>query len=84
MKHLLEQVHSSEPVPIMASLPRPLEIVPESRPRQRVPLEVGDPAPSGELIDFMERRVTIDDLKGKRRLVLFWNSTCGLCRRLEE
>jgi hypothetical protein len=37
MKHLLEQVHSSEPVPIMAPLPRPLEIVPSRGPANASP-----------------------------------------------
>jgi len=43
---------------------------------------LGRPAPAIELPDLTGKTVTLNDFKGKRSLVLFWNPGCGFCQRM--
>ena len=53
--------------------------------------KIGEPAPPIKLPDLEGNTVELNDLKGEKALVLFWNPGCGFCqqmlpdlRRLEE
>ena len=43
---------------------------------------VGKPAPTFELPDLSGRVVASGDLRGSETLVLFWNPSCGFCRKM--
>lgn len=43
---------------------------------------VGDPAPPIELPNLDGERLSLAQLSGTRTLVLFWNPSCGYCRRM--
>jgi peroxiredoxin len=47
-------------------------------------LRVGEPAPSIELGLLDGGTVEIAEPSAKRRLLLFWNPTCGHCRRMHD
>ena len=48
----------------------------------RPPSRVGQPAPAIELPDLTGEQVTLDQMRGRATLVLFWNPGCGFCRRM--
>jgi peroxiredoxin len=49
---------------------------------QPQPPQVGDPAPALTLPDLTGNPVTLDSFRGERTVVLFWNPSCGPCRRI--
>src|SRR5215207_2126243 len=44
--------------------------------------KVGEPAPPIELQDLKGNTVTLEDFKGEKTLVLFWNPECGFCQQM--
>ncbi len=44
--------------------------------------KVGDPAPPLALPDLTGKTVTLDQFRGSKTLVLFWNPGCGFCQRM--
>ncbi len=55
----------------------------ESAPAQES-AKLGDPAPKFSLPDLSGRLVSLDDLRGRNTLLLFWNPGCGFCRRMVD
>ena len=53
-------------------------------PLQHLPvsLQVGEPAPRTPLPDLNGEFVSVDDLRGKETVVLFWNPDCSFCQRM--
>ena len=49
-----------------------------------VPLAQGEPAPALVLPDLNGARVSLQDLRGHRTLLLFWNPSCGFCQQMLE
>jgi peroxiredoxin/uncharacterized membrane protein YphA (DoxX/SURF4 family) len=45
---------------------------------------VGDRAPALNLPDLSGRRVNLADLRGRKTLLLFWNTSCGFCQQMLE
>ena len=52
--------------------------------RQNAPqlLPVGNPAPNFELRDLQEGRVQLADFRGRDTVLLFWNPSCGFCKKM--
>jgi hypothetical protein len=48
------------------------------------PLKKGDPVRSLNLTDLDGRGVDLATLRGRRRLLLFWNPSCGFCQGMLE
>ena len=48
------------------------------------PLKKGDRVPALRLADLNGRTVDFATLRGRRRLLLFWNSSCGFCEAMLE
>jgi thiol-disulfide isomerase/thioredoxin/uncharacterized membrane protein YphA (DoxX/SURF4 family) len=46
------------------------------------PVKSGDPAPAIELPDLDGKPVDLASLRGRRRLLLFWNPSCGFCQQM--
>jgi peroxiredoxin len=44
--------------------------------------EIGEPAPELSLEDLEGNTVSLEDFRGKERLVLFWNPGCGFCQQM--
>jgi thiol-disulfide isomerase/thioredoxin/uncharacterized membrane protein YphA (DoxX/SURF4 family) len=44
--------------------------------------EVGEPAPEVKLPDLEGKSVGLEDFRGKKTLVLFWNPGCGFCQQM--
>ena len=58
---------------------------PEARPAQNGPqaLPVGNPSPNFELRDLSGEMIRFSDFnKGKGTLLLFWNPSCGFCKKM--
>lgn len=51
---------------------------------QSVRLKIGEPAPEFTLPDLTGRPVKLDDFRGSKTLLLFWNPGCGFCQRMLE
>jgi peroxiredoxin len=47
-------------------------------------LAIGEPAPPINLPDLVGKTVTLEDFKGTKTLLLFWNPGCGYCQRMLE
>ncbi len=45
---------------------------------------LGRPAPAIDLPDLKGKQVTLNDYRGKKTLVLFWNPGCGFCQRMVD
>ena len=79
--------HASQPLGILAArllrrAPIQLEAgQPAHNPRPLAPA-VGMAAPTFHLPDLAGKRVELADLLGKPTLLLFWNPSCGFCRRM--
>jgi peroxiredoxin len=78
---------SSQPLAMMAEqlLPRaPIalrEYVPSHNPHAAT-VTTGQPAPEFRLPNLAGKMVELADLRGAPTLLLFWNPTCGFCRRM--
>ena len=46
------------------------------------PVKSGDPAPAIKLPDLDGKSVDLASLRGRRRLLLFWNPSCGFCQQM--
>src|SRR5262249_11977938 len=46
------------------------------------PAKKGEPVPEIKLADLKGREVDLGSLRGRRRLVLFWNPGCGFCQAM--
>ena len=46
------------------------------------PVKSGDPAPAIRLPDLDGEPVDLASLRGRRRLLLFWNPSCGFCQQM--
>jgi len=44
--------------------------------------KVGEPAPPIELQDLKGNTVKLEDFRGAKTLVLFWNPQCGFCQQM--
>jgi peroxiredoxin len=44
--------------------------------------KVGEPAPPIELRDLKGNTVKLEDFRGEKTLVLFWNPGCGFCEQM--
>src|SRR5215207_7337349 len=44
--------------------------------------KVGEPAPPIEPQDLKGNTVTLEDFRGEKTLVLFWNPACGFCQQM--
>ncbi|MDQ2682217.1 MAG: TlpA family protein disulfide reductase [Chloroflexota bacterium] len=53
-----------------------------ARPRPAGPA-IGSDAPAFALPDAAGETVSLDDLKGRESVLLFWNPGCGFCQRLQ-
>ena len=47
-------------------------------------LTLGTPAPHFELPDLTGQRVSVEQLRGTPTALLFWNPSCGFCRRMAD
>jgi peroxiredoxin len=45
-------------------------------------VEIGEPAPEAKLRDLEGNTVGLEDFKGQKNLVLFWNPACGFCQQM--
>lgn len=46
------------------------------------PVSKGDSVPSLKLADLTGKSIDLGTLRGRRRLLLFWNPACGFCQRM--
>lgn len=69
------------------SSPHP-PIVPKSNeailPSLQSAAKIGEPAPIQKLPDLQGNNIDITDLKGYKKLALFWNPGCGFCRQIMD
>jgi peroxiredoxin/uncharacterized membrane protein YphA (DoxX/SURF4 family) len=71
------------PDPIRARLLPRAPIALES-PKANTGLAVGRPAPHFQLPNLQGQPVDSEQLHGRASLLLFWNPTCGFCRRMVD
>ncbi len=53
-------------------------------PRPAPALTVGSSVPAREVRTLEGELITLDDLRGREAVLLFWNPDCGFCRSLRE
>jgi thiol-disulfide isomerase/thioredoxin/uncharacterized membrane protein YphA (DoxX/SURF4 family) len=46
------------------------------------PVKKGDPVPSVKLLDLSEQTIDLATLRGRKTLLLFWNPSCGFCKKM--
>ncbi len=54
-----------------------------ARPQQPT-VAIGRPAPAINLPNLKGKQIALDDFRGKKTLVLFWNPGCGFCQRMTD
>ena len=72
---MMQPTAQGEPCPNCGKVHAAAPTVPAGR-------EIGEPAPEVRLADLDGKTVELEDFRGEKTLLLFWNPGCGFCQQM--